>query len=1289
MKKIYILLFVFYTLLLFGQQKQNNHFFYENKGQIIDQNSNPNPEVKYLFNSPGLNVQIKSNGFSYDVYEIEKKALKKKEKQGLKSITNQNSNKLKSQEYQYKSKFHRVDIDLINSNKNIEIIAEGKSSDYENYYNLAYKPEGVERVHRYQRVIYKNVYNNVDLVFFKPEDSTKTVEYNFLVHPGGKISDIKMKFEGAKTKLKNGKLAMALRFGEMQENIPNSWIEHANSKQTINVGFKDLGNQSFGFDSEINSSDKTIVIDPVPTRIWGSYYGGNLQETEIVIKLDPSQNLTIGGITNSTNNIATSGTYETNFSGPHDAYLTQFDPQGTRLWGSYFDKNFKYDIGTSIDFDQNSIFFLVRTLDTNEIATVYKLNYAGQLQNQKRLNNNSVYFYDMLIKNNHIFLGGTIRQSGNTHAYIEKFDINLNFQNQLLINSSTNSTNGSKVLTFADNKEAGELIYVVGETRSASIQTKNAIQNTYGGDIDLIILAFTENLDVEQVSYLGGPYQDKPLSCYYKNGILKIFYRTWDFINFQQGNVIKYNSLQKQIISNKDFPLPYTQTFFGYFDNFDNLFVTIAAYPNQPNITTPDAYMTNTGSIGKAAIMLYDNNEEKKWGTFYGGDGYTNSALVVRDNNKNIYVVGGVYNSTTGIATPGAYQSINYERDNYIVKFTEDCSTLSSVSSNSPICIGQNIELKASGGTNYTWTGPNGFTSTLQNPTINNANSSHSGVYTCTITGSSGCDGSYTVNVFVGDNEKPIPDIASLPKIIGDCSTVVSNIPTATDKCKGKITATTTDPLTYKTPGLYTITWTYNDGNGNTETQTQQVEITDQPKPTANLMQAFCAITQPKISDIQVTGTGLKWYDIAGTLLPNNTLLTDNTKYYVSQNISGCESSKLEILVKLDDSPTPTAQANQSFCIGQNPTLASINITGQNIKWYNTAGVLLAQNTALIDGQTYYATQAIAGCESTSKTPVSVQVNNSSIAANNYQEPAFCNDTIDDFKIIDLTNYETKLINNTSGLQFTYYDENNQLVTDFTKAKLKIGHNLYNVKIENAFGCSQWFNLEFNLQEKPKITLQKEIEFCEGLDAELDAGNCTNCQYYWNTGETSQIIKTKTEGTYTVTVTTKLGCSNAASVVVKKAKMASIQNIIIENNHVTVILSEPGDYLYSVDGTNWQTSNEFNLNNATYILYVKTKAGCLVDQKNITIFSIPNAFSPNADGINDTWKIEGLENYPNTEIIVIDRYGQKVLNTKINKAFEWDGKFNGRVLPTGTYWYMINLSDNRSFKGFLLLKNRN
>ncbi len=72
---------------------------------------------------------------------------------------------------------------------------------------------------------------------------------------------------------------------------------------------------------------------------------------------------------------------------------------------------------------------------------------------------------------------------------------------------------------------------------------------------------------------------------------------------------------------------------------------------------------------------------------------------------------------------------------------------------------------------------------------------------------------------------------------------------------------------------------------------------------------------------------------------------------------------------------------------------------------------------------------------------------------------------------------------------------------------------------------------------------------------------------------------------------------------------------------------------------------------------------------------IPNAFSPNGDGINDTWLITHLEDYPNSIVEIFNRYGKSVHKISGGSSQSWDGKLNGSPLPVGTYYYVVNLRD--------------
>jgi gliding motility-associated-like protein len=76
----------------------------------------------------------------------------------------------------------------------------------------------------------------------------------------------------------------------------------------------------------------------------------------------------------------------------------------------------------------------------------------------------------------------------------------------------------------------------------------------------------------------------------------------------------------------------------------------------------------------------------------------------------------------------------------------------------------------------------------------------------------------------------------------------------------------------------------------------------------------------------------------------------------------------------------------------------------------------------------------------------------------------------------------------------------------------------------------------------------------------------------------------------------------------------------------------------------------------------------------LTPIVIPNAFTPNGDGVNDTWDIKALLAYVGCTIDVYNRYGMQVYHT-LNYTSGWDGSAKGKRLPAGTYYYLINPND--------------
>jgi gliding motility-associated-like protein len=100
----------------------------------------------------------------------------------------------------------------------------------------------------------------------------------------------------------------------------------------------------------------------------------------------------------------------------------------------------------------------------------------------------------------------------------------------------------------------------------------------------------------------------------------------------------------------------------------------------------------------------------------------------------------------------------------------------------------------------------------------------------------------------------------------------------------------------------------------------------------------------------------------------------------------------------------------------------------------------------------------------------------------------------------------------------------------------------------------------------------------------------------------------------------------------------------------------------------------------TYTLIVVSDQGCKDSDdlfvKLLKTPVIPNIFSPNGDGVHDTWVIESLESYPGCVVQIYNRYGQMVQRF-INYTTPWDGKINGKDAPIGTYYYIIDPKNGR------------
>jgi gliding motility-associated-like protein len=109
-----------------------------------------------------------------------------------------------------------------------------------------------------------------------------------------------------------------------------------------------------------------------------------------------------------------------------------------------------------------------------------------------------------------------------------------------------------------------------------------------------------------------------------------------------------------------------------------------------------------------------------------------------------------------------------------------------------------------------------------------------------------------------------------------------------------------------------------------------------------------------------------------------------------------------------------------------------------------------------------------------------------------------------------------------------------------------------------------------------------------------------------------------------------------------------------------------------------------------FILKAVSTYGCktVSDTMFVKVYNdifIPNAFTPNADGVNDTWNIPALGAYPNFELFIYNRYGQLIFHTK-HTPVAWDGTYQGNPCTNGVYTYLIKtVNDRDMIKGTVMI----
>ena len=298
------------------------------------------------------------------------------------------------------------------------------------------------------------------------------------------------------------------------------------------------------------------------------------------------------------------------------------------------------------------------------------------------------------------------------------------------------------------------------------------------------------------------------------------------------------------------------------------------------------------------------------------------------------------------------------------------------------------------------------------------------------------------------------------------------------------------------------------------------------------------------------------------------------------------------------------------------------------------------------------------------------------------------------------------------GINVYYYDENNVLIPSTTPNQLpnpfRTGTQNVKVVVENPINtsCAVELTIPFIVRPTPKIDLEEDIVIClPQTQALIDAGildGSPTSDYDFNwfsnigpSGITTPTLLVTTPDVYSVNVTNTFGCTKTRVITVTGSEIATIESIdvvdLADVNSIKINVTGSGDYEFALDDVNgpYRDSNFFdNVPMGIHDIYIRDKNGCgSLGPITVAVLGTPQIFTPNGDGYNDYWNVEGVStqfNYLST-IYIFDRFG-KLLKQIGTTGLGWDGTFNGHPMPADDYWYIIKFEDGRSAKGHFALK---
>lgn len=562
------------------------------------------------------------------------------------------------------------------------------------------------------------------------------------------------------------------------------------------------------------------------------------------------------------------------------------------------------------------------------------------------------------------------------------------------------------------------------------------------------------------------------------------------------------------------------------------------------------------------------------------------------------------------------------------------------ISANTPVCLGDPIDLMASGGTEYVWTGPNGFTSAISNPVIPSAVLADTGTYMVTIMDDNGCVDLQTIDVEVIDlgnvtiinntTTNPICEGEAVHFFVAEGVAWLWNGP-------NDFSSTEQNPMIPQAfsdnNGSYTVTVT--DGNGCTGIGATLVNIFAPPTVTVSSNDPVC-----EGADLELTATGGDTYAWVGPngpisstdadLVIVDATLADAGDYFVTAtDQNGCiNSAFISVIIK----PTPAVMASSNSPVAEGSAIQLIASGGATYIWSGPDGFSATTpnpeipNTVIEtnEGNYFVTVTDDNGCTGVASTSVSIFAGPSVAIVSN--SPVCQGDLIELTAIA--AGAESYVWSGPNGFSSTIP---NPMISE---AIIGTNNGDYSVTVTDANGFTGIGTISVIIHALPIAVASSNSPVCEGGDIELMATG--GVSYEW-TGPNSFISLVQNpvvseatgidNGDYLVTVTDANGCTSMDMITVSIAPMPeatiSIPSSVCEGStaQLNASTSTSGtNIIYAWSGPNGFTSTEqnpiidpINLNHAGIYEVVVIVDGCVSEAVTATLNVTPLLEGPIVD----------------------------------------------------------------------------